>query len=159
MDKPAASAWKTSRIVGVIGCIAGALALAWFLFGPQAPSGPAAPVPTAASTAGKERAMQLLMALPELKAWSTQLEKSSGGKVHGAVIEYDPAPKIVDGKSYWQFSFVENSADSAHRWESFLVSVSGDVILVEDPATDKLLSVEQWRTTRHPMERTSADGG
>ena len=95
----------------------------------------------------KEKAMNALMALPELKAWSQQIEKYSGGKVHGALIEYDPALKVIDGKRYFQFSFVENATDAARRWESFLVAESGDQILVDDAATDKTLTLEQWRST------------
>jgi hypothetical protein len=125
----------------------------------QAPvaSAPAA-VPAAAAVAGartKEQAMNALMALPELKAWSARLEKESGGKVRGALIEYDAAPKVIDGKRYWQFSFVENGSDAAHRWESFLVSQSGDEILVDDDVSGKAISLEQWRRDEKPMERQS----
>ncbi|MES2760205.1 MAG: hypothetical protein V4693_22745 [Pseudomonadota bacterium] len=124
---------------------------------PAAPVTPAAQVtaPTA-QPRSKEQAMAALMALPELKAWSAQLEKSSGGKVRGALIEYDPAPKLIDGKRYFQLSFVENGPDAAHRWESFLVADSGNDILVEDAATDKTMTLEQWRKDKHPMARTSA---
>jgi hypothetical protein len=117
----------------------------------------AAPVATtAAQPRSKEQAMAALMALPELKAWSSQLEKSSGGKLHGALIEYDPQPKLIDGKRYFQLSFVENGSDAAHRWESFLVAETGNDILVEDAATDKTLTLDQWRKEKHPMERISA---
>jgi hypothetical protein len=117
----------------------------------------AAPVATtAAQSRSKEQAMAALMALPELKAWSSQLEKSSGGKLHGALIEYDPQPKLIDGKRYFQLSFVENGSDAAHRWESFLVAETGNDILVEDATTDKTLTLDQWRKEKHPMERSSA---
>lgn len=115
---------------------------------------PAAP-PTQARS--KEQAMAALMALPELKAWSSQIEKSSGGHAHGALIEYDPQPKLIDGKRYFQLSFVENSSDAARRWESFLVAETGDDILVDDSATDKTLTLAQWRAAKRPLERTSAN--
>ena len=115
----------------------------------------AAPVAATASARTKEQAMNALMALPELKAWSARLEKESGGKVRGALIEYDSTPKLIDGKAYWQFSFVENGSDAAHRWESFLVSQSGDEILVDDDITGKAISLEQWRRDEKPMERQS----
>ncbi len=98
------------------------------------------------------------MALPELQAWSALLEKQSGGKTHGALIEYDPTLRTVRGKTYWQFSFVENSAEAAMRWESFLLSTSDDEILVEDLASDELLSLEQWRKQKQPAKRSSIDG-
>lgn len=98
------------------------------------------------------------MALPELQAWSALLEKQSGGKTHGALIEYDPTLRTVRGKTYWQFSFVENSPEAAMRWESFLLSTSDDEILVEDLASDELLSLEQWRKQKQPAKRSSIDG-
>ncbi|HZV66163.1 MAG TPA: hypothetical protein VFG03_14750 [Telluria sp.] len=121
-------------------------------------SATAASAPQAAPAARtKEQAMNALMALPELKAWSSQLEKASGGTVRGALIEYDPKPKTIDGVNYWQFSFVENGGEAVHRWESFLVAERGDEILVEDFATDKTLTLAQWRKEKRPMERTGAN--
>jgi hypothetical protein len=125
---------------------------------------PAAPAPEPAAAPAKaveavpaghtrQQAAQALMALPELKAWSAQIEKKSAGKMHGAVVEYDPAPRVVKGKRYWQLSFVENSAEAAERWESFLVSASDDEILVEDVVTDELISLKRWRKEYRPMER------
>lgn len=124
----------------------------------EAAPAPAAPAPAAAPAARtKEDAMTALMNLPELKAWSQRLEKDSHGKVHGALIEFDPVPRIIGGKSYWQFSFVENGSDAAHRWESFLVAQVGDEILIDADSSGNTLSLEQWRRERRPMDRTSAD--
>ncbi|GJI90715.1 hypothetical protein [Duganella hordei] len=105
----------------------------------------------------KEQAASALMALPELQAWSAIVEKNSGGKSHGALIEYDPAPRKLNGKNYWQFSFVENSAEAAQRWESFLVSSSDEEILVEDASTDEVISLARWRREKHPAKRTGID--
>lgn len=110
-----------------------------------------------ALAAGKQQARDALMALPELKLWSERIEKNSGGKAHGALVEYDPSPKLVNGKKYWQLSFVENGAVAAHSWDSFLVEVAGNTILVEDYNTDQQLTLEQWRATKKPMERTKAE--
>jgi hypothetical protein len=123
---------------------------------PAAPtaSTAAAPAPQARS---KEQAMAALMALPELQAWSARIEKSSGGKARGALIEDNPTPKLIDGKRYYQLSFVENSADAAHRWESFLVAETGTDILVDDANTDQTLTLEQWRAAKNPMARTGAE--
>ncbi|NGZ87863.1 hypothetical protein GW587_26835 [Duganella sp. SAP-35] len=106
----------------------------------------------------KEQAAAALMALPELQAWSALLEKNSNGKVHGALIEYDPTPRKLNGKNYWQFSYVENTAEAAQRWESFLVSSSDDEILVEDASSDEVISLARWRREKHPAKRTSIDG-
>jgi hypothetical protein len=128
-----------------------------------APASASAAASAAASSAphkqrSKEQAAAALMALPELQAWSAMLEKESHGKAHGALIEYDPAPRKIRGKSYWQFSFVENTEDAALRWESFLASSSDDEILVEDSATDELLTLERWRKEKRPSKRHSIDG-
>lgn len=105
----------------------------------------------------KEQGAAALMALPELQAWSAAIEKNSAGKAHGGLLEYDPAPRKLNGKSYWQFSFVENSAEAAQRWESFLVSSSDDEILVEDAASEEAISLGRWRREKHPGQRTALD--
>jgi hypothetical protein len=129
---------------------------------PPAPRAPAATEPAAPAapkiTRTKDQASAELLALPELRAWSAMLEKNSNGKVHGALIEYDPAPRKLNGKTYYQFSFVENSADAALRWESFLVSANDDEILVEDATSDEIISLARWRREKHPEKRLSVDG-
>ena len=159
MIKRAASSKKAHFLM-----LAAIIAVTSTIFGcrgeKQAEPAASAPTPAAASAPAlrtKEQAMTALMSLPELKAWSAQLEKASGGKVRGALIEYDPKPKTINGLNYWQFSFVENGSDAAHRWESFLVAERGDDILVEDFTADKTLTLEQWRKQKHPMERTAAN--
>ena len=138
------------------------IALASVLGGCREAPAPAAPAASATAvdpgaTRTREQAMSALMALPELQAWSSQLEKASAGKVRGALIEYDSAPRVIKGKNYWQFSFVENGSDAAHPWESFLVSKQDSEILVEDFGTDTPLTLEQWRKEKRPMERTSGE--
>jgi hypothetical protein len=95
------------------------------------------------------------MALPELKAWSTQIEKSSHGKAHGAVIEDDPAPRVLNGKPYYQLSFVEDRPQNVHRRASFLVAQQGDDILVEDDANDTVQSLAEWRRDIRKVELKS----
>lgn len=103
----------------------------------------------------REQAIAALMALPELKAWSDQIEKSSHGKAHGAVIEDDPAPRILNGKPYYQLSFVENRKQDVRRRASFLVAQQSDEILVEDDATDTVESLTEWRRHIHKVELKS----
>lgn len=137
--------------------VAATIAIAALLAGCRDSAQP--PAPTAASDTAprtREQAMAALMSLPELKAWSSVIEKSSGGKVRGALIEYDTKPRVIGGKGYYQFSYVENGSDAAHPWESFLVAQQGSEILVEDFGTDKTLTLEQWRKEKQPMLRTSA---
>jgi hypothetical protein len=112
----------------------------------------AVPASTAPSAPTREQAMASLMDLPEVKTWSARIEEKSHGKSHGAVIEDDPQPRMINGQPYWQFSFVENRADAVHRVESFLVAKSGAEILVEDPESDQLLSLPEWRRSVHKVE-------
>lgn len=153
---------ETSKQRVRVASLAAVIALASVLGGCREAPKPAAPAASAtaadpAATRTREQAMNALMALPELQAWSSQLEKASAGKVRGALIEYDSAARVINGKSYWQFSFVENGADAAHPWESFLVSKQDNEILVEDFGADTPLTLEQWRKEKRPMERTSGE--
>lgn len=109
----------------------------------------AAPVRT------REQAMAALMALPEIKAWSDQIEQRSHGAVHGAVIEDDPTPRVIDNKPYYQLSFVEDRKQSVHRRTSFLVAGQGDDILVEDPKTESVQSLAEWRRNIRSVELKS----
>jgi hypothetical protein len=104
----------------------------------------------------KSDARAALAALPEVKAWNEHLETSSGGTTKGALIEYGPTPKLIGSKRYWQFSYVENTPEAAHRWESFLVGQDTPEILVEDDETDAPMTLEQWRKDKQPLARKSA---
>ena len=114
-----------------------------------APQAPAQPVRT------RDQAMNALLALPEIKTWSEQIEKGSRGAAHGAVIEDDPTPRLIDGKAYYQLSFVENRKQNVHRRASFLVAKQGDDILVEDGETDTVQSLSEWRRNIRNVELKS----
>jgi hypothetical protein len=147
-----------ARVLGP--CLAVALACALVACKREKPSEPGKPPMQAtvkAPAPTKEQAMANLMEVPEVKAWSAQIEKNSRGKAHGAVIEDDPQPRIINGKPYWQFSFVENRPDAAHRRESFLVAQNGNEVLIEDAETDKLLTLTEWRRKVRKVELRSAD--
>ena len=120
---------------------------------PNAPGAPAAAQPGHS----KDQAMASLLALPELQAWSRQIEKRSDGKAHGAVIEDDPAPREINGKKYYQLSFVENREQDVRRRESFLVSQDGGEILVDDLDSDNILSLQEWRRTIERVDLKSAN--
>ena len=127
----------------------------------QAPApAPAAPPPVqkpAEPVVTREQATAALLALPEVKEWSAEIEKRSHGKAHGAIIEDDPQPRTLNGRQYWQLSFVENRADRVLRRESFLVAQSGNDILVEDAENDAVMSLDDWRRGVHKIRLKSAD--
>jgi hypothetical protein len=165
---------KSSHLPAVAGTLAGLLAAtlgAWYLY-PQhvgpAPARPAvaassapaaapapAPVPVdkPAQALTREQAVARLMALPELQAWARRIEAASGGTVRGAVIPFDPAPRTVDGRQYYQLSFVENRPDAAVTWQSFLVGAADGEILVDDDETP--LPLARWRAEQRPMDRAA----
>jgi hypothetical protein len=121
---------------------------------PPKPTVATSPVPAPART--REQAMAALMELREIKTWSAQIDKSSRGKAHGAVIEDDPTPRLIDGQPYWQFSFVENRPDRARRVQGFLVAQKSSEVLVEDLETDTVLTLPQWRRSIHRVEVRAA---
>lgn len=122
----------------------------------EAPKPAPAPVKEAPART-KEQAMAALLAVPELKAWSEQIERRSKGKAHGAVIEDNPAPRVINGRKYYQLTFVENRASEVRRRESFLVAQQGDDILVDDTETDTLLTLQEWRRDIKRVDLKSAD--
>lgn len=145
------------KMTSLAGAVSGLLAVAigvWYVQA-QRPATPAAaaaaaaaPIATPATPAAtfsREQAVQKLMELPELKRWADNIEQRSGGHVHGALIEYDPAPRQVNGKPYYQLSFVENGDDAAQAHANFLVALHSGEILVEDDLTGELLSLDKWR--------------
>lgn len=105
----------------------------------------------------RDQAMASLLALPELQAWSKQIESRSRGQAHGAVIEDNPVPREVNGKKYYQLSFVEDRDKDVQRRESFLVAQDGGEILVEDTESDTLLSLQEWRREIERVDLKSAN--
>lgn len=141
-------------------CLLAAAALAGCKEKPAPAPPPAAPPPVqqpAEPAVTRDQAMAALLALPEVKEWSAEIEKRSHGKVHGAVIEDDPQPRVLNGREYWQLSFVENRTDRVLRRESFLVARTGNDILVEDTETDSVLSLDDWRRGIHKIRLKAAD--
>ena len=151
---PRASSSKTTIIAGILAGLLAAGLGAFYLHQQSAPHDGNAP--TANSQAAQEqnaRAVDALLALPEIKAWSAHIEKASGGRAHGAVMETSPETRLVDGVASYQLSFFESTPDAAHRWESFVVTPDGKRILVDDIVTGDLISLEQWRKDSAPMQR------
>ncbi len=144
-----AARWQAPILALALACGLGACKRAE----PPAPAPAAQPAPAPAiPERTRDQAMAQVLDLPEVKAWSEQIEQASKGKVHGAVIEDDPAPRIIDGKSYYQLSFVENRRQDVHRRASFLVAKQGDDILVESLEDDSVQSLGEWRRNIHRVE-------
>ena len=146
--------------VGIFSVVAGTALVFWPANKPTpvpvAPTPIVAPEPPFLGPRSKSDARAALAALPELKAWSQHLERSTGGTSKGALIEYGPTPKAIGAKNFWQFSYVESTPEAAHRWESFLVGQNTPEILVEDDESGQSMTLEQWRKLKQPMNRKSA---
>ena len=147
---PRASSSKTAITAGILAGLLAAALGAYYIYQPPS-NGPA--TQDTAGAQPEDKAVNALLALPEIRAWSAHIEKASGGKSHGAVMETTPEQRLVDGQAYFQLSFFENGPDAAHRWESFLVTPDGKRILVDDIVDGDLLSLENWRKERAPMKR------
>jgi hypothetical protein len=114
----------------------------------EKPVEPAKPVVVPDAARSKEQAMAALMALPEVKTWSAQIEQESHGANHPALVEEEPGLQTVNGKKYWQLTFAEDGAQAVQRRETFLVAERGDEILVRDFERDTTLSLAQWRALK-----------
>ncbi|MGK5018924.1 hypothetical protein [Janthinobacterium lividum] len=154
---PRASSSKTTIIAGILAGLLAAGLGAFYLHQRSAQHDGNPPAASSQSAAQEQnaRAVDALMALPEIKAWSAHIEKASGGRAHGAVMETSPETRLVDGVVCYQLSFFESTPEAAHRWESFVVTPDGKRILVDDSVTGELLSLEQWRKDSAPMQRTA----
>ncbi|MFI3155082.1 MAG: hypothetical protein QX199_02880 [Methylococcaceae bacterium] len=110
---------------------------------------PAAPIT-------KEQAAAMISELPEVKAWSGYIERTSEGKVHGSIMVSPEELITSDGKQYWPVDFYESQMTNLHRWASFLVSLDTQEILVDD-SEGGIISLQEWRDSKKPMERISGD--
>lgn len=105
-----------------------------------------APAPPAQSDAPATRpAVAALLALPEVKAMSEQIQNSSMGAAHGAIIGGDGEPKVVNGKTYHPYSFMESDPKISRRIQGFYVTADGKDILVDDIETGDAIPLEEWR--------------
>jgi len=152
---PRASSSKTAIIAGTLAGLLAAALGATYVYQHAPQERPEAATAGKVEARQEEQAVMALMALPELKAWAAHIEKVSQGRAHGAVMLTAPEQREVEGQSYYQLSFFENTPEAAHRWESFLVTQDGKHILVDDTASDEVLSLERWRKESAPMDRVA----
>ncbi len=102
------------------------------------------------STITKEQAAAIISDLPEIKAWSNDIERTSEGKVHGMIMNPSTELTTIAGKQYWPVDFYESAPTHIHRRESFLVSLDSKDILVND-IEDGPISLQKWRNNKKPM--------
>jgi hypothetical protein len=100
----------------------------------------------------KDQAVSIIFELPEIKAWSSYIERTTEGKVHGLIMTPSEESVTIGGKQYWSVDFYESQPTHINRWESFLVSHLGKEILVDD-IMDGAITLQEWRNSKKPMER------
>jgi len=100
----------------------------------------------------REKAGELVEALPEVVAWSKFIAHASAGKAHGMTMVDRDTPEEIDGARYIAIGFYEDHPDHVVRWETFLVNPDDGTILVED-ILDGVMTLERWRQEKRPMER------
>ncbi len=121
-----------------------ALASAVCAFGPSA----SAQSPAKPSVYGLQEARELVMELPEVKAWQDKrreeaAKKEGGGPPAGILT----GQRAVKGVKHWAVTLYENPQTEARRWAVFLVRAKDGKIFVEtEPGSVQTL--EAWRKTR-----------
>ena len=151
-------AWVTVDGVSIDSCVPDSGSLHLHFKVPPMPQGsmlvtliPPRPAP---ATISAEQATEIVEKLPEIKAWSAYIKRTTHGKVTSALMVMPEEPETVEGKRlrYWSVGFYENQPDHYHRWDTFLVRVDGKEILVEDLSGDPI-TLKQWRKEEKPMDR------
>jgi hypothetical protein len=103
------------------------------------------PQPATSGAAAAQPAVAALLALPEIKAMAAEIEKSSMGAAHGGIIGGDGQTRIIDGKTYQAYSFMESDPKISRRIQGFYVTADGKDILVDDVETGDIISLDEWR--------------
>ncbi len=98
-------------------------------------------------------AVAIISELPEAKAWAKYISDSTNGNVRAAMTVLPEHPVIRGANKYWSVNYYENQPTHFHRWQTFMVSLDGKEILVDDVTTGEYLSLHEWREKEKPMER------
>jgi len=108
---------------------------------------------TASTAISEELAIDLVFDLPETKAWSDFIARKTEGKVHASLSVSPNEPTTVNGKQYWSINFHEKHPTHFVHWETFLVSLDGKEIMIEDNTEGEIIPIQTWRTKTKPLER------
>jgi hypothetical protein len=100
----------------------------------------------------REQAIAMIHELPEIAAWHAYVKAQTAGEVSTVLSLNGEIPETFVDQEYWSVSFYENQPRHRHRWQSFLVRLDGQEILVDD-VSGKYRSLDTWRRDDKPMER------
>ena len=98
-----------------------------------------------ASAKEEDRAVNMVMNLPEVKQASQEIEKGSNGKHHLAV--YVDTPPTNTDPNYW-VKVAEDNGGSLVTDYMFTVDGKTHQIKYYDTAQDTLVTLDQWRKTK-----------
>ena len=104
------------------------------------------------STITRKQAIDMIAELPEIGAWREYVNQKTAGKVRTTLSVNPETPTTYAGQEYWSVSFYENQPTHRSRWQSFLVRLDGQEILVDD-LDGKYRNLENWRQQDKPMAR------
>ena len=106
-------------------------ALALFIAGQLVPQAALADCDLKAEgSAGYKTAVSRVTALPEFINWSNTISSKSGA--NAAFIPAVDKQTKLKNRCYWSVTVYSNEGSHYHRWNTFLISVTGRVILVEN---------------------------
>jgi hypothetical protein len=102
----------------------------------------------------REQAIAQVAELPEIDAWRAYVKAQTSGKVSTTLSVNGETPDTFVDQEYWSVSFHENQPTHRSRWQTFLVRLDGQEILV-DNIKGNYRSLETWRRDDKPMERVN----
>lgn len=90
------------------------------------------------------QAVNIVLALPLVKARNAYIEMQSKGKVHGATMPQSDRPEEMEGRSRWLIAFGESHPERFLTLQRFAVDAATGEAQVVDDETQKLRSLSQW---------------
>jgi hypothetical protein len=96
----------------------------------------------------EEQALDLVLKLPEVRAWSAFIRSASEGRAHGVAMAASEIPERIGGVNCWPIRFGENLPDWFHPWEEFAVNAAtGEVfVVVLGDEGEELRPLSKWRS-------------
>jgi hypothetical protein len=93
----------------------------------------------ALNSASYAHAIGSVRQLPELAAWS---------RIHTFPVAFGESldkQERVDGRCYWSVSVYANRPERLELWHIFYVEADGKRLLVQDPISGNVISLQKWR--------------
>jgi hypothetical protein len=112
------------------------------------------PLSNATTSITRKQAIAIINKLPEIAAWHAYVKAATAGAINTTLSVNPETPITYAGRKYWSVSFYENQPTHNSRWQTFLVRLDRQEILVDD-LEGKYRSLATWRRDDKPMERVN----